>query len=156
MCASKFVIKSVPFFEPTEDHDGTVPELLYLGESTRTATEHLADNYAEERDSSGNDDAVAWLATLLANGPVWSTDAHAAREGEGFSKNKFNAAKKRLHVGSHRDGENGPWFMRCRSTKARFPRPRIPVVRPFPGLWDSGILAGFWKTQKSPLPAKTP
>ncbi len=141
VCASKFVIKSVPFFEPTEDHDGTVPELLYLGESTRTATEHLADNYAEERDSSGNDDAVAWLATLLANGPVWSTDAHAAREGTGFSKNKFNAAKKRLHVGSDRDGENGPWFMRLPQHNGQVPAPQNPGGAPGSGplgFWDSG------------------
>jgi hypothetical protein len=146
----------VPFFELTDDHDGTVPELLYLGESTRTATEHLADIYAEERDSGGKDDTVAWLATLLANGPVWSVDVHGAREQEGSAGTSSTQQRSGCALSPSVTAKTGRGSCGCRSTKARFPRPRIPGVRPFPGSWDSGILAGFWKTQKSPLPAKTP
>jgi hypothetical protein len=84
---------------------------------------------------------VAWLATLLANGPVWSVDVHLARESAGISKNKLNTAKKRLNVGSDRDGENGPWFMRLAQHEGQSPAPQnprgAPVCGPL-GLWDSG------------------
>ena len=48
--ASKFTITSVQHFEPTEDHDGTVPLLSYAGDSELTAREYLAETYAAEHE----------------------------------------------------------------------------------------------------------
>lgn len=40
--ASRFTIIGKPYFAATDEHDGTVPVLSYLGESDRTAREHVA------------------------------------------------------------------------------------------------------------------
>ena len=41
--ASEFVIEAVQHFDPTEDDDGTIAVLRYLGDSDRTAREHVRD-----------------------------------------------------------------------------------------------------------------
>ena len=43
--------------------EGKVPLLTYVGESGKTAKEHLADNYASSRDTAGKALAKEWLAT---------------------------------------------------------------------------------------------
>jgi hypothetical protein len=133
--ASKFTISPIQHFPPTDDHDGTVPLLSYLGESTQTAREHLAANYAADHDSGSGDDAVAWLAAFLAAGPRWSTDIHSAREEAGISEKKLKSAKKRLNVASGRTGSDGPWFMRLPQHDGQVPGVQVSPVSDF---WTSG------------------
>ena len=68
--ASKFTITAVQHFEPTEDHDGTVPLLSYVGDSDRTAREHLAENYAAEHDPGAGDDAAGMAGRLPGRWPA--------------------------------------------------------------------------------------
>jgi hypothetical protein len=110
--ASTFKVDTVSLFRPTDEHDGKVPFLTYVGESAKTAREHLADNYASNRDTGGQDDATGWLAAFLGPCPRWSTDVHEAREAAGISEKKLKGAKRRLNVESARVGADGPWFMR--------------------------------------------
>jgi hypothetical protein len=104
-------VDTVSHFVPNDEHDGTVPLLTYVGESGKTAKEHLADNYSSNRDTTGKALAKAWLAMQLANGPRWSAHIHLECGAEGISEKKLNAAKKELKVKSSRVGSSGPWFM---------------------------------------------
>ncbi|MDR3654727.1 MAG: AAA family ATPase [Mycobacterium sp.] len=134
--ASKFTITTVQHFEPTEDHDGAVPLLTYLGESTQTAREQLADNYAADHSAgAGADDVVAWLATYLAAGPRWAKDTHNAGERAGFSQRKRYAAKKRLSVEATRADGDGPWFWRLPQHADRAPDDQDDAVSV---IWSSG------------------
>ncbi len=97
--ASMFTIEPVQVFEATEDADGTVPRLRFVGESEMTAKEIVAATYDAQRDTSGSDreDAREWLTSIL-DGPggmlavdikrqaardlacSWSTVQRAARD----------------------------------------------------------------------------
>lgn len=107
--ASVFTIKSVQFFPRSDDHDGTMPELIYAGESELTAREHLAENMVP---ADSGDDAVMWLAALLASGPRWATEVFDAAKTAGISEKKARTAKRRLNVDAARVASNGPWFWR--------------------------------------------
>ena len=106
--ASVFAIKSVQHFAATDDDDGTVPELVYAGESDMTARQHLAENVAAAVTDSA--DAVPWLARFLATGPRWATDIFDAAKSAGLSEKKTRTAKLRLNVEASREVSNGPWF----------------------------------------------
>ena len=108
--ASVFTIKTVQHFDPTEDHDGTVPLLTYLGESDQTAREHITDAYANGHDTNTGGDAIGWLAVFLAGGPRWATDVYTAAEAAGHSKDKMKRAKIKLNVSASRESFSGPWF----------------------------------------------
>jgi AAA domain len=124
--ASTFKVDTVSRFCPTDEHDGRVPLLTYVGESAKTAREHLADNYASNRDTGGQDDATGWLAALLGPGPRWSTDVHRAREAAGISEKKLKLAKRRLNVESARAEADGPWFMRLPQHAGQVPESAEP------------------------------
>jgi hypothetical protein len=150
--ATTFAIDAVRHFEPTDDHDGVVPRLRHVGESTLTARQQLAANHAAAHGTDAADDAVAWLAAFLAPGPQWSIDVHAAREAAGITEKKLKSAKKRLNVASEREDSDGPWFMRLPQHGGA---PEVPQKSPSPDFWTSGtsgpsgpLLEGF---QKSPF-----
>jgi hypothetical protein len=137
--ASTFAIIPVQHFPPTPDSDGTVPQLVYAGESDMTAREQLAENYAADHDAAGGGgDAVAWLATYLAAGPRWAKDAHHAGEQAGFSEKKRYAAKKRLSVEATRPDGDGPWFWRLPQHTGRTPDGPDAPVSGHVGIWASG------------------
>ncbi|MBZ4508371.1 AAA family ATPase, partial [Mycobacterium avium subsp. hominissuis] len=127
--ASKFTITGRQYFPPTEDHDGTVPLLVHVGDSTQTAREHIETNFAASHgDGRGeSDDAVAWLAAYLAAGPRWSTQLHDAREAAGIGVKKLRTAKTRLRVESRRIAD-GPWFMSLPEHKDRDPDDLLPFT----------------------------
>jgi 5S rRNA maturation endonuclease (ribonuclease M5) len=108
--ASTFTITAVQRFEPTEDHDGSVPLLTYFGDSDLTAREHIAQAYAASHEPDGNADVLAWLAAELAAGPRWAADVQTAAEIAGYSTAKLKRAKRTLHVQSARETSTGPWF----------------------------------------------
>lgn len=65
--ASVFTIDGIQHFDATEDHDGTVPLLRYIGDSDRTAREHIADNHAGEHGDERSDRTAAerWVEDYL-------------------------------------------------------------------------------------------
>jgi hypothetical protein len=107
--ASTFKIEKVQFFAPTNDNDGTVPKLVYVGESDRTATDFIVEAYHERKGANSSDDAVAWLADCLSAGPRWSHELYNAAEEAGYSADQAKRAKKKLRVESGKDGL-GQWF----------------------------------------------
>ncbi|MDV3130013.1 AAA family ATPase [Mycobacterium sp. 21AC1] len=130
--ASTFTITSVQHFEPTEDHDGTVPLVSYLGESDQTAREHLADAYATDREISGDPgDVLAWLAAELAAGPRWATELYTAGEEAGHSSDKLKRAKRKLRVESERDGVVDRWFWRLPHHQGSTPSPSVAPLHPY-------------------------
>ncbi|MBJ7340637.1 MAG: AAA family ATPase [Mycolicibacterium sp.] len=136
--ASRFKAASVQYWPPTEEHDGTVPLLTYLGESEQTAREHLAEGYAVDHEP-GTDDGVGWLAAFLGGGPRWSVDVHTAREEANISEKKLRAAKKRLNVDSRRAANDGPWFMALPQHAGRQPDAQMAPVS---DAWTCGTSGG--------------
>lgn len=113
--ASEFAIKSVQFFAPSGDHDGSVPELVYAGESDITAREHLAENMVP---ADSGDDPALWLAALLADGPRWATEVFDAAKTAGISEKKARTAKRRLNIEAARTASNVRGSGDFRSTPA--------------------------------------
>jgi hypothetical protein len=138
--ASVFAIGSVRHFTPTDDHDGTVPLLRHIGDSTLTARQQLAETYAAQNgDSRGSDDTMGWLAAHLGAGPRWSVDVHQAREQAGISENKLRSAKARLRVESRRSGSDGPWFMALPEHADQTPDVQLSLTS---DAWTSGTSGG--------------
>ncbi len=109
--ASVFTIKGIQKFDPTEDHDGTVPLLAHLYESDRTIKQHVLGAFDSER--GDDDDVDAWLTAFLKEGDEGkqkATEVFKATDAAGFSKDKAKRAKQRLGVMSVRPGGDGPWF----------------------------------------------
>jgi hypothetical protein len=81
--ASMFTIEPVQVFPPTDDTDGTVPRLRYLGDSEKTAREIVAElsdsQHADEEEASSREDAKVWLEAFLDGpGGVLATDVRKA------------------------------------------------------------------------------
>jgi len=95
-------VTPVQYFEPSEEHDGTVPLLQYLGDSTLTAREHIADSYETEHgeDKQDRTEAVKWLEEYLAmEGPsVRSSEAKRAAKTAGIAERTLQRARKELGV----------------------------------------------------------
>lgn len=100
--AARFVIDPVQHFDPTEDHDGTVPLLRYVGDSSLTAREHAADTYEAEHGEDRQDRAEAekWLEEYLAiEGPsAKSSEAKRSAKAAGISERTLQRARKALGV----------------------------------------------------------
>jgi hypothetical protein len=102
VAASRFMVTPIQYFEPTEEHDGTVPLLAYLGDSTLTAREHISDSYETEHGEDRQDrtEALNWLAEYLAiEGPsAKSSDAKKAAKAAGIAERTLQRARKELAV----------------------------------------------------------
>ena len=124
--ASRFTIKPILKFEPTEEHDGTVPLLEYDGFSHMTIREHVQAAATSQIGTPRSDysGGVAWLAAQLADGPRWSVDIHMTAERDGLNRRDLDAAKAQLHVQSTREAGTGPWFMRLPQHSDRVPGTR--------------------------------
>jgi hypothetical protein len=93
--ASRFRILAEQYFNPTPDHDGTVPSLQFVGE-TKPIKEHLLDLFAtEQRKPRQGTEAEQWLAEYLADGPHLATEVEKAAAG-GFSAAQLRRAKDRI------------------------------------------------------------
>lgn len=111
--ASRFNVVGEQFFVPTDDHDGTVPTLEYVGCTGRTVKQHLAEMADEEqRKSRRRLAAEEWLIEFLANGPRPSTEVYAqgaATEGE-FSRDQLKRARSKVcRPAFHKDGDERWW-----------------------------------------------
>lgn len=94
--ASRFTINPVPYFTPCEEHDGTVPLLVYAGTSDRTAREHLAAN-AEVGEEPGGNPAKRFLLDYLGRegGEAKASDVLKAGRSAGFSDQELKDARRR-------------------------------------------------------------
>lgn len=106
--ASIFRIDAVRMFEPTDEHDGTVPLLKFVGESDKTAGQHLEANFAAAHDdiTENGSEAEAWLAdylTLNPDAPSKEVKA-AARRDAGISERTLKRAANTLRVVTKSEG----------------------------------------------------
>lgn len=101
LAATLFTIDGVQFFEATEDHDGQVPRLRFIGQADKTASEMIVDRFngptTDDDDVSGR---KHWLLTYLmdAGEPVKSKDVKDAGRGEGYSARSLERAADEIHV----------------------------------------------------------
>lgn len=95
--ASKFDITPVAHFTPTADHDGTVPRLGFLGQSDRTARDHLADSADTSSDEPGGNPAQAFIRAHLMGqgGECAAADVLKAGRTSGFSDQELKDARRR-------------------------------------------------------------
>jgi hypothetical protein len=121
--ASRLSIKPILKFEPTLEHDGTVPLMQFDGLSDLRIREHVEAAAAQTEAAARGDssDTVAWLVFELADGPRWSTDVQAAAKRDGISDYKLRTAKQKLNVESTREGGTGQWFMRLPQHSGQVP-----------------------------------
>jgi len=102
VAAARFVIDPIQHFEATDDHDGTVPLLRYIGDSPMTAREHAADTYESEHGEDRQDRAEAekWLEEYLQiEGPsAKSSEAKRSAKAAGISERTLQRARKALGV----------------------------------------------------------
>lgn len=112
--ASKFTVRGVAHFAATEDHDGTVPLLEYVGETDQTAPQLVAQAHAAGHGSGARDEVVEWLMGELVNGARWQTDLVEAASAAGYSIHQLKRYKLRAGAESKKDGESAAWFWRLR------------------------------------------
>lgn len=102
--ASRFKVEPVQVRPPTDDDDGTVGRVVYVGESTKTARQKAEDKKPEFAD---------WLRDLLSDGPVLSAGVLDAAKRDGVSAYQLSRAKEYLLVESFKAKEfQGQWQMR--------------------------------------------
>lgn len=99
--ASMFMVTPIQHFPATDDHDGTVPLLRFIGESDRTARDHIVDTHDGQAGSATTvEQAAEWLRGYLdANGPAAdSARAKKAASDGGVSERTLQRARKKLGV----------------------------------------------------------
>ncbi|MFJ6261416.1 AAA family ATPase [Rhodococcus erythropolis] len=109
--ASVFRIDPIQHFPATDDHDGTIPKLVFVEESSRTAREILADMADQgSKPTDGGQSASEWLKVFMSEngGRCRSTDVKAAAAKAGFSDSKTNRAKAEIGLNAIR--ESGVWW----------------------------------------------
>lgn len=101
IAATLFTIDGVQFFKATEDHDGVIPRLRCIGQSDKTSSEMIVDQF---NGPTTDDDDVSgrrhWLRTYLmdAGEPVKSKDVKDAGRDEGYSARSLERAAQEIQV----------------------------------------------------------
>lgn len=97
--ASRFKTEAVQVFTPTDDSDGTVPRLRWVGDSEQSARDYFADS-AEDDEGSDRTTAEEWLRRYLdgRDGPTDSADAKKAAKGADISERTLQRARKKLGI----------------------------------------------------------
>jgi hypothetical protein len=95
--ASTFTIQAVQYFEPAPDSDGTVPLLLFAGDSEHTAREHLAASVEGSGDEPGGNPAKAFVYEHLfrQGGESSASDVLKTGRAAGFSDQELKDARRR-------------------------------------------------------------
>ena len=100
--ATMFRIEPVQYFDPSDDHDGTVPKLVFVGESDRTAGEILtsmSDTAAEDSVGDERNAAEVWLHDYLTqHGRQSSKQTKVDSKTAGINEPALKRAAKRLGV----------------------------------------------------------
>ncbi|WML64267.1 AAA family ATPase [Rhodococcus sp. AH-ZY2] len=105
--ASKFRIESVPVFEPTEDSDGTVPRLMWIGDAEQSAREMFADAAESDMGEDGTDRGTAeeWLRRYLTDKPgADSAEVKKAAKAADIAERTLQRARKKLGIKPRLEG----------------------------------------------------
>jgi hypothetical protein len=95
--ASVFTIMPIRHSPPTEDDDGTVPLLMYVGDSDRTARQHVAASADPAGDEPGGNPAQRFLYDYLntPDGEAPAADVIKAGRAAGFNEQELKDARRR-------------------------------------------------------------
>jgi hypothetical protein len=95
--ASIFSIRAIQHFTATEDSDGTVPMLVFDGESDRTAREYISDSVDAGADEPGGNPAKAFIYDHLVRqgGEAVAGDVMKAGRAAGFNEQELKDARRR-------------------------------------------------------------
>lgn len=119
--ATAFTIEPVQHFAVTDESDGTVPRLVYAGESDRTAKDLLADS-ADGADEPGGNPARAFLFDLLMRngGELSASDALKAGRAAGFGDQELKDARRRSkpRIESRKASFGGGWVWAIATDRA--------------------------------------
>lgn len=99
IAASVFAITAVDHFPPTEDNDGTVPILTYVGESQMTAREHLVAAGEIGGDEPGGNPAKSFIQEYLmseSGDEALAAEVLKAGRAAGFNEQELKDARRRL------------------------------------------------------------
>lgn len=99
--ASMFDITPVQHFDATDDHDGTVPLLRYIGESDRTARDHIVDAHEGEHGDTrtARTECEGWVSDYLTvEGPSLSRVVKQAGLKVGHKERTIERAAKAIRV----------------------------------------------------------
>ncbi len=109
-------------FRITTEIGQEVPCVFWdAGAVTTTANDALA---AADGESSGVDEAKAWLMDMLGNNPVKASELKELASKDGISVRNLDRAKSALRVIAEPDGFRGPWVWRLpRQTSTPRPSP---------------------------------
>jgi hypothetical protein len=112
--ASVFAIAPIPHFPPTEDDDGTVPLLTHVGDSDRTARQHVADSVDPAGDEPGGNPAQRFLYDYLTNpdGEAPAAEVIKAGKAAGFNEQELKDARRRARkprIDSRKANFGGGW-----------------------------------------------
>jgi hypothetical protein len=135
--ASRFTITPICKFEPTDEHDGTVPLLNYERFSDLKIRDHV-DKAAAAAAAARLDppadpsDPVGWLVAQLRAGPRWSVDIATAADCDRISPYKLKTAKRKLNVKPRRDGGTGNWYLRLPQHVGQVPGANLAISPPIP------------------------
>lgn len=106
--AERFQRTPVQHFAPTDQNDGTVARLDYLGTDGRTITDALADQCQEKQPERKTDAVDNWLSAALANGAVRSTDLEERAKERGYTPSQLHRSRGRIKARAVRVGDE--WF----------------------------------------------
>jgi len=109
--ASRFRIESVQVFPRTEDSDGTVPRLVWIGDAEQSAREMFT-TAADTSEQGGSQPIDRWLRASVtdAGGGCKAADVYEAGEGEGYTEDQLKRAKRRCRIVAERPVNPGPWY----------------------------------------------
>lgn len=102
--AIRFRIMSARYTEPTEESEGTVPLLEYVGPVGKSTRELIAEAFhgrddADDDDSPENTEAMTWLEDYLSkNGKTASKTVKDAAVQAGIGRRTVERAAQRMHV----------------------------------------------------------
>ncbi len=140
--ASVFAIDGVPFFEANEEHDGTVPRLRYVGESDRTAAEHIVANFEGGADESMTE-AEEWLQDYLTARNEWvpSKDVKAAAAKDaGIRERTLQRAAKRVAATESRGRPRRTyWAAKAVASRLEPPVGQVDPMAPPPNPSDGEV-----------------
>jgi hypothetical protein len=106
--AERFERTPVQLFPSTDQNDGTVARLDYLGPDGRTIPEALGDQFQDKQPERKTDAIDNWLRTALVNGAVRSTDLEMHATEQGYSPSQLHRSRVRIKASAVKEG--GEWF----------------------------------------------
>lgn len=98
--ATQFAVDAVQVFTPTDEDAGTIPRLVYAGESDRTARQHIADAFTVGADDKADRSAAeTWLEDYLTqHGQTASKQVKADAAQEGITERTLKRAAATIRV----------------------------------------------------------